>query len=163
MLPHFWFYSVLTAPFFAGARALGVNPLLAFTAANTVLLAIAAWAIARRYRAITVALLLAGPIIWWIDKAHTEVFAYALITITVTMLPTRSIVSLLAAAVLAAQNPQALGFFACVSAWLLFRWRTSLPPPHFLGTLVGVTLAVCVASSFQCVLPLEDWSLDSSA
>ena len=72
VFPHFWFYSLLAAPF------VGAQPLLAFAVLNLLLLTAASVVLARRVPLATLALVMAGPVVWWIDKAHTEVFTVAL-------------------------------------------------------------------------------------
>lgn len=148
VLPHFWLYSAVVAPLLAAAHALAVNPLLAFTWTNGLLLAAAAWLVGQRYRPATAVLLLAGPIVWWIDKAHTEVFAYSWLTATVVLWPTWPVCSVLAAALLSAQHPQALAFFACVAARHLVRPRTS-PDRRTPAVLVELMAAATTAGAYS--------------
>ena len=78
--PHFWLYSLLAVPFMWVTRALGAGHLWAFTALNIVLLGGAFWVVSGRMRWPAMVLLFAGPIIWWVDKAHTEVMTLALLS-----------------------------------------------------------------------------------
>lgn len=147
VLPHIWFYSAIAAPVGAAVRTFGLDRLWAFTVVNVALYALALWLASRRYRATTVLFLGLGPIVWWLDKAHTEVFAYALLIATVTQLSTRPALALIAAAVLTAQNPQALFFFGAVVVWAISRWRAT-PGRLSWPRLLGVAGSVAVAASY---------------
>ena len=71
---HFWALPLLTAPAMAIVTAAGGPPVLAFGIVNAALLWIA-FAVLRRRRGLTVALLFClSPIVWWIDKPQVEVF-----------------------------------------------------------------------------------------
>lgn len=114
-------YSALAAPFLLVARWAGAHELSAFTWANVALLAIAARFAAGRFRPATLVFLFLGPILWWVDKAHTEVFAYSILVVIVSQHTARPAVSVLAGGLLAAQHPQALLFFAGVWTWMVRR------------------------------------------
>ena len=49
-------------------------------------------------------LLFAGPILWWLDKAHSEPFSFALLTIAILLTIERPWWALLAAGVATTQN-----------------------------------------------------------
>ncbi|MBI3403539.1 MAG: hypothetical protein HY048_19170 [Acidobacteria bacterium] len=124
-LPHFWLYSTVAAPFVLAATALGKSPLVGFAALNVVMLLCAA-AVLRRYTsAMTSLLVVASPILWWIDKAHTEVFTFSLVTIGVVLLRPAPWWSSLALGVAATQNPPIAGAMAIaiVHAFVSFGWR----------------------------------------
>lgn len=104
------------------------------------------WRAAGRLHAGTVVFVGLSPILWWLDKAHTDVLAFSLLATRVTTWRTQPGPALLAAGLLAAQHPQALPFFVVVmiATW----WRARLPgspprPGH--GWFVG---AVCLAGSY---------------
>ena len=78
---HFWFYPALAAPMLWIVRLAGVNQYLAFTLVNLALLGAAFWLASGVLRWPALLLLFASPIVWWIDKAHTEVFTFSLLTI----------------------------------------------------------------------------------
>ena len=139
-LPHFWFYSLLAAPFVRAALALGQDPLWGFTALNVVLLLATAW-IVRAYAPVSVTLLLAaGPILWWVDKAHTEVFTFSLLTIGVLLLRQMPWWSVVAFGVAATQNPPIAGAMAIALGYGLcrFGWRDSR---LWFGAALGAGLA----------------------
>ena len=102
---HFWFYALLAAPGVWVTNVLGVPPTFAFTALNLVLLGAALWVALPRIGWAGSILLFAGPIVWWIDKAHTEVFTFALLTIAFALMSERPWWSMLAAGAASTQNP----------------------------------------------------------
>jgi hypothetical protein len=88
--PHFWLYSLLVAPIVAVADTIGVHPNHAFTIFNGALILLLSWWFIREQRPMAAALLVAGPLIWWIDKAHAEVFLFVTIAgalMTIERLP----------------------------------------------------------------------------
>ncbi len=102
---HFWFYALLAAPGVWLADVLGAPPTFAFTALNLLLFGAALWVALPRVGPAGCILLFAGPIVWWIDKAHTEVFTFALLMITFALMRDRPLWSMLAAGAAATQNP----------------------------------------------------------
>jgi hypothetical protein len=102
---HFWVYALLAAPGVWVTTVLGVAPTAAFTALNLVLFGAALWVAFPRIGAAACILLFAGPIVWWIDKAHTEVFTFALLTIAFALMYERPWWSMLAAGAASTQNP----------------------------------------------------------
>lgn len=101
---HFWLYSLSAVPFVWATRALGLGHLWAFTAANILLLGAAFWVVSGRLRWPSTVLLFAGPIIWWIDKAHTEVMTFALLSSALALCAERPWWSFVALGAAAAQN-----------------------------------------------------------
>ncbi|MBZ5556724.1 MAG: hypothetical protein LAO77_05555 [Acidobacteriia bacterium] len=104
-LPHFWLYSLIAAPFVRVATTLGGSPLLGFATINVLLLLCAASVLRKRVSAATALFVAAGPILWWVDKAHTEVFTFSLLTIAVVLLRTAPWWSAVALGAAATQNP----------------------------------------------------------
>ena len=102
---HFWFYALLAAPGVWMANALGVAPTFAFTALNLALFGAALWVAFSRIGPAASVLLFAGPIVWWLDKAHTEIFTFALLTIAMSLMRDRPWWAMLAAGVASTQNP----------------------------------------------------------
>lgn len=103
--PHFWFYPLLGAPFARAAEALGVSPTFGFTALNVLLLCGAAWVLAGRLPAAAVLLIVGSPVVWWIDKAHTEVFTVSLLSAAGALLVAAPPWALPVLAAAATQNP----------------------------------------------------------
>jgi len=102
---HFWLYPLLAAPGVAATTALGLHPIWAFALLNVVLLSLAAGVLAQRAGVLPVALLCAGPIIWWIDKAHPEVYVFAMLVIGLAALSERPGAALIAFGMATAQYP----------------------------------------------------------
>ena len=111
---HFWFYSLLATPFVWITRLAGAPPTYAFALLNTTLL-VGALVIARtRLSGAACVLIVASPILWWINKAHTEPYVFALVTVAMVCLVDRPWWSLIAAGAAAAQTPPMLFFCAIV-------------------------------------------------
>jgi hypothetical protein len=117
--PHFWLFSVLVAPVVAVADALGVHPNHAFTVFNGALLLLLSWWLIAKQHALVAALLVAGPLIWWTDKAHAEVFLFVLIAGAVALVESQPALALIAAALAAAQNSGLLPVFAAVVVYVV--------------------------------------------
>jgi hypothetical protein len=80
--PHYWLYPLLVAPMVPAARVLDLHPNWAFTFTNLVLLTAAVFVIARHAGAAVVAAGFLSPVIWWADKAQTEVFLFSAISVS---------------------------------------------------------------------------------
>jgi hypothetical protein len=113
---HFWLYPLLAAPFVRAALAANVHPLFGFTALNLALLLLATAVMWGRLSSPAVLLLAAGPILWWVDKAHTEVFTFSLLTIGAALLPVAPWWSVVACGAAAAQNPPIAGAMLVAAA-----------------------------------------------
>jgi hypothetical protein len=122
--PHFWLYSLLAAPFVRLADLLGANPLTGFTMLNVLLMiALAALLVARASPAAAL-LVVAGPVLWWTDKAHTEVFTSVMLATALVLLRTSPWWSILAAGMAAGQNPALLIAMAAIMAVAMYQgWR----------------------------------------
>jgi len=124
-LPHFWFYPLLAAPLVRLAIGFGADPIRGFTALNLILLAIAAAVLVTRQSKAVTLLVIAGPILWWIDKAQTEVFTFSLLTIAVALLRTAPWWSAAAFGAASTQNPPLAGAMLVAIAYgvAAFGWR----------------------------------------
>ncbi|MEQ1700587.1 MAG: hypothetical protein ABMA25_10770 [Ilumatobacteraceae bacterium] len=71
---HFWMYPLLASPFVAVANALDVPDTYGFAAFNILLLAVVLGAVLSRKGAVAAVLLFVSPLLWWLDKPHTELF-----------------------------------------------------------------------------------------
>jgi len=123
---HFWLYPALAVPAQAALRALG-PPTLPFFLLNAALLAAAAAILHSRVGAGATLLLLGGPILWWVDKVHPEVFFFSLGAGALALLPGRPAVALLLLALAAAQNPVFGVALAAAAAWIALRGRLGEP------------------------------------
>jgi hypothetical protein len=135
--PHFWFYPLLAAPGVWLAQAVGVHPNFGFTATNGVLL-LAAFSVALARLDWRVALLVfGGPIVWWLDKAHTEAFTFALLAIATATLADAPWWAMIAFAAASTQNlPLAVGV-ALAALVGIRRWRD---PRMWIGAAASVVL-----------------------
>jgi hypothetical protein len=103
--PHFWFYPLLASPWIAASRLVGVHPNAGFTALNCGLLLLASFALLRRSGTPLAVLIAVSPIVWWLDKAHTEVFSFSLLTIAILALREAPWWSLICLGMASTQNP----------------------------------------------------------
>jgi hypothetical protein len=113
---HFWMYPLFAALPLRAATAIGLDPAWAFAAVNLVLLAAAAAIAATRLDWPALAVVFASPILWWIDKIHTEVFTFSLLVIAFTLLPRLPGAALAAIGVAATQNPPLVAVLAIAAA-----------------------------------------------
>jgi hypothetical protein len=102
---HFWFYPLLAVPGIWITTLVGANPILGFAFLNLTLLGLAFYLALPRIGASACLLLFAGPVIWWIDKPHTEAFTFALLVIAFVLMPDRPGWATVAAGAAATQNP----------------------------------------------------------
>ena len=108
--PHFWFYSLMASPFYLFAKVTGVDISHSFSLLHLILfgllLVIAEKEFGRRGIVLAAMICLASPLLWFIDKAHTEFFTVALGTIGVIyQLKHKSSYAFLAFCIIATQNP----------------------------------------------------------
>jgi hypothetical protein len=121
--PHFWLYPLVNVPALALVRAAGVHPNWAFTLTNITLLALAFAIVARRVSVAWAALLLGGPLIWWIDKAHGDVFTVTLLAVACALWQTMPAWTVVVVALAAAQNPALMPVWALTCVAALWRQR----------------------------------------
>jgi len=176
---HFWLYPLLVAPLLALADLAHLHLNYAFAAVNLLLVGWFAHQLVDRGRVDVAAILCAGPMLWWIDKAHAEVFLFVTIASAVLLLDRRPGLALLAAAAATAQNSAAGVVLALCVLWLSLGPRDNrvglstlaavtglalLAPVYYwlhLGTpspLLG-TLATGVPGVRELVTPLVDLNL----
>lgn len=153
--PHFWFYPMLAAPFARIAMAVGAHPIYGFIAVNLLLLFCAVTALWTQLPLAGVLLLSASPILWWVDKAHTEVFTFALLTMAMVWLGSRPWLSLVALGACATQNPPIAGAMLPTLICALHRqgWRDMRV---WGGALGGTSLALLHPLYYEARLHL--WS-----
>lgn len=120
-LPHFWLYPLLAVPALWATDALGAHPNYAFTFLNVVIACSAFVVLALRTSIFIAVLMLAGPLIWWIDKAHGDVFTVSLLAIGFALLQRAPGWALIALGAAAAQNPPLAPVFALAAAAAIVR------------------------------------------
>lgn len=139
---HFWFYALLATPAVWIANGFGLPPTLAFTALNLALLATALFVALPRIGLAACVLLFAGPLIWWIDKAHTEAFTFALLTIAFALMRDQPWWSMIAAGAASTQNPPIAILVALVFVASVIRSRSAFTDRRVLaGAAGGLALA----------------------
>jgi hypothetical protein len=140
---HFWVYALLATPALWVTNAVGAPPTLAFAALNLVLLGTALWLTLPRIGMAACLLLFGGPILWWIDKAHTEIFTFSLLMITFALMRDRPWWAMIAAGAAATQNPPIAVLVGLVLAASLVRRRFALTDRRLLaGAAGGLSLAL---------------------
>jgi hypothetical protein len=140
---HFWFYALLATPFVWVTDFIRVSPLHAFSALNLLLLAAALHVALPRIGASVAVLLFASPLVWWFDKAHTEVFTVALLTIAMVTMGDRPWWALVAAGAAATQNPPITIVVLLIGAAVLVERRIEALTDRRLiaGAVLGLSLA----------------------
>ncbi|HEX9698183.1 MAG TPA: hypothetical protein VGD06_01880, partial [Acidobacteriota bacterium] len=102
---HFWLYPALAAPAVYVALGVGLSPAWGFVALNAGLFAAATGGVAAVLGIRLILLLFAGPIIWWLDKPHPEIFVFSLLAAGFALIGRRPAAALIAWGVAAAQYP----------------------------------------------------------
>jgi hypothetical protein len=138
---HFWLYSAVVAPLLPGALAAGGTALAAFTLANAALLLVAAAVVQGRLGPAAMLVLFGGPLLWWLDKPHPEVFLVALLASALTVAPRRPGLALLLVGLAAAQNPVFCLVLGLASLWAFGGGCVRRPPLSVLATAWGLACA----------------------
>ena len=102
--PHFWMCSLVAAPFVALATRTGTHPAEGFTLMNLALMGAVCWLLVRSGASL-VTVLFAAMMLWWIDKAHAEVFIAALTAAALLLRGSAPAASLLLLGMATAQMP----------------------------------------------------------
>lgn len=137
--PHFWMYPLLAAPFVAVTDTAGIHPVRAFTLLNLLLTAGVCALLLTRTGAGPVAVLFAALMLWWIDKAHAEVFFSALVAGALLLRATRPGAALVLLGVAAAQGPVLAVLLAGCAVEAVARHGTTRPVAG--GALAGAVIA----------------------
>lgn len=141
--PHFWFYPALAAPGVALALRVGLHPSWGFVVVNLLLWLAAASLVSPRIGWAATLLLFLGPVVWWIDKAHTEVFTVALLSIGLAVCRERPGWAIVAFAAAATQNqPIALGIPLVLLAATFDRPHVWRDRRLWIGATAGACLLV---------------------
>ena len=124
---HFWFFPLLVSPLSrVTGDTLRFGP---FVLANLALLAITFGVVWRRLGAAAAAFVGLGPIIWWVDKAQTEVFTVAALSVGFALL-SRPAAAALAFAVASTQNPPIAVLALLLFGVSLFRGVRNTPTDY---------------------------------
>jgi hypothetical protein len=147
---HFWFYSAVAQPFVSLARAINANPLYGFAALNIGLLVMAFWVALPRLGGWLTWLVFASPVIWWVDKAHTEPFTFALLAIAMLLLEEAPVWAVVAAGAAATQNPPILALVPFAAVALGSRGAAPLRRPGvWLGMAGALVLGGAAIAYYQ--------------
>ena len=154
---HFWLYPLIVSPFLFLSHWVPVHVNDAFTAVNLLLFAALLSWLVRKDAPDIAALLAAGPLLWWIDKAHAEVLLFVTLAFAVLLIDTWPAAALIAAGIATAQNPAAgVVFLVCLVSTLRGRTR-DIPIP---AVVVALVLAAAAPVYYQWHLGI--WSPLSS-
>lgn len=152
---HFWFYSLLAALChqLAALAGLDLSPHASFLLLHAVLVAATLAAGYRYYgwrgAAVVVLLLVASPVVWFLDKAHTELFTVCLLTLgLMQMQRTRYAAAALWFALVSTQNPS----FALIAGipWayrVCWQWRQRYRAGELL-MLAGAAITVLLHPAY---------------
>ena len=103
---HFWLYPLAAAPLLGVTDGFGWHPNYAFTVLNLALLALLLIVCLRLDVGIVATVLLTcGPIVWWIDKTHIEVWTYVFVVLGILGVGRTPHLAALSFAAAATQNP----------------------------------------------------------
>lgn len=138
---HFWLYPGLAALFAPVTRSIGVHPQVAFTILNILLMGLAAWIVAQVIAAPLAVFVLAGPVIWWVDKAHSEVFTFTTLTIAMCLLEQAPGAAMVALGAASAQNIALAPALAIAAAAALGRRAVRADWRFWCGLACGGALA----------------------
>ena len=140
---HFWFFSLCATPFVWLAQAVRVPPVYGFFGLNLTVLLVAIWvAVPRIGQALTL-LLFASPLIWWIDKAHTEMFTVSLLAVTMLLIRDKPWWAMVAAGIASTQYPPFAALVMLVAGAAVVARRGLIADRRFQwGLAAGCALAI---------------------
>ncbi|MEE2642340.1 MAG: hypothetical protein VX768_17040, partial [Planctomycetota bacterium] len=140
--PHFWFFSLLCVPYYWFLKVLGGDIGHCFTLLNLTLLGlllkVASANFGRRGLVVATALALASPLLWFVNKGHTEFFTVCLATTGVIwFLKKQYGRTVLALGIVSTQNPPFLLVALLVVALGIVRGGPKMVR-HGVGCLAGM-------------------------
>ena len=147
---HFWTYSLVVAPVLAAVAWAGGHWNHAFAAVNVGLLLTLAYVLLRRTQPSIALAIVAGPVIWWIDKAHVEVFTFAVLGMCVVLLAEAPAISIFLAGVLASQNPAFVLVLAAVAAPAIWQATDRM---RILAAAAGASLVAASNPLYDILAP----------
>jgi hypothetical protein len=140
----------------------------AFTLINGLLVAGLAWMLVQRGHTLGAGLVAAGPLLWWLDKAHAEVFLYVTIAVAALAVGRRPGLALVSAGLAGAQNPAGLVVLGATSIAVAGRGRLpgAVSPPEgprdaaawTTPAAVAVGLVVACSAPVYYLWHLGTWS-----
>ncbi len=152
-IPHFWMYSLLAVPGVWLVHLIGLSPAIAFTLLNVALFLLSLAIVRRSLSLPTTVFLFASPIVWWLDKPHTEVFTFSLLSVAMVSLRERPWRSAVGLGLAATQNPPiALTVPLALVAALLAEPRWLRERRFWVGAAIGCALAVLHPAYYMLTL-----------
>ena len=139
---HFWGYSLMAMPLMRLMVWLKVEQLWCFALLNLLLIAAAWWHASARWPLGVRIALFVSPVIWWVDKAHTEVLTFSALVVAWATWRTAPWWALLFCGLATLQNPPlgaALAGFAVLSPWTARSWLRDRR--YWAGLLCGFLVA----------------------
>lgn len=112
---HFWLYPALAVPGIWLAKLSGLHPNYGFAGVNALLFMGALWVVSQRLAWWVAAVVFCGPVLWWIDKSHTEVFAVSLLAVACVLLREAPWWSMVCLGAAATQNLPIAALIPCVA------------------------------------------------
>ncbi|MEJ7763950.1 MAG: hypothetical protein WKF86_00475 [Acidimicrobiales bacterium] len=101
---HFWLYPLLAAPFVLVTRLIGFADTYAFFGLHLLLMVAVAVTVSRRAGPWATAAVLISPLVFWLDKPHTEILVFAAIALAMCWREDRPELGTVVLAVAASQN-----------------------------------------------------------
>jgi hypothetical protein len=140
---HFWLYPLLATPFVWLLWMVHADPRAGFTLLHVGLMVVA-FETLRRHQGVAIALfLLAGPIVWWVDKAHPEVLLFTLTAIALAIRRGRPGTAMAIVGVAAAQVPPFAVLIPLLAGATILERRDAWRERSFrLGLIVATSLAL---------------------
>jgi hypothetical protein len=140
---HFWFYPALAVPGIWLTAITGLHPNYGFVALNVLLFLGALWVVSTRLDWRLTAAVFCSPVLWWIDKSHTEVFTFSLLAVAFVLLREAPWWSMICLGAAATQNLPHAALVVCVGVGTLVvrrgAWRDSR---FWTGACIATALAL---------------------
>ena len=162
---HFWFISLLDAPFFLLCKASGLDWRHCFTFLNALVFALATGVTYRFFRLAGIGIMLAGavssPLLPYMNKAHAEHYTVCLLTIAMLYLQEGRLLA--TALALSAISTQISAFSPLAAAVLLFcLLRTGLRrlPKNDMGDHRRFRISVSAATGLVLMAPSQNQRAD---
>ena len=147
--PHFWFYSLIASPFYLLISVVSPKSVaLSFSLLHAVIISLSLLALFRLMGVEAVLVftgfLLFSPILWFLNKVHTELLTFCLSTVGLfAVLRGRFVGAMLAFAILATQNPS-FGLIAvlCGLSWTYSAVRKGPTTREIVGVVIAALLTL---------------------
>ena len=137
---HFWFMSLAAAPFVALAKVVGLPAIYGYAGLNVTMLLGALWVALPRIGIPASILLFASPVVWWLDKAHPEVFTFTLLAVGVLLVRDKPWWAMIAAGTAATQYPHVIIFVGVIAVVAVAFHRPWLTDRRFIAGLGAASL-----------------------